>query len=57
MKTPIYQLPAPSSRDTIQSKGRTGEPSRQLGSAWTQAWEDADIDAVDGAHRITGDQP
>jgi hypothetical protein len=57
MKTPICQLPAPRSRGTIRPKRRAGEPSRQLGSAWTQAWEDADIDAVDGAHRITGEQP
>jgi len=27
------------SRDTIRSKGRTGKPSRQLRSAWTDAWE------------------
>jgi NAD(P)H-dependent flavin oxidoreductase YrpB (nitropropane dioxygenase family) len=27
------------SRDTIRSKGRTGKPSRQLRSAWTEAWE------------------
>ncbi len=27
------------SRDTVRSKGRTGKPSRQLKSAWTEAWE------------------
>jgi NAD(P)H-dependent flavin oxidoreductase YrpB (nitropropane dioxygenase family) len=27
------------SRDTVRSKGRTGKPSRQLKSAWTDAWE------------------
>jgi NAD(P)H-dependent flavin oxidoreductase YrpB (nitropropane dioxygenase family) len=27
------------SRDTVRSKGRTGKYSRQLKSAWTQAWE------------------
>ncbi|HKN13838.1 MAG TPA: nitronate monooxygenase family protein [Candidatus Binatus sp.] len=27
------------SRDTIRSKGRTGKPSRQLRSTWTDAWE------------------
>jgi len=27
------------SRDTVRSKGRTGKPSRQLRSAWTDAWE------------------
>ncbi len=29
------------SRDTVRSKGRTGKPSRQLRSAWTDAWERA----------------
>lgn len=28
-----------SSRDTIRSKSRTGKPSRQLRSPWTDAWE------------------
>jgi NAD(P)H-dependent flavin oxidoreductase YrpB (nitropropane dioxygenase family) len=27
------------SRDTVRSKGRTGKYSRQLVSAWTEAWE------------------
>ena len=27
------------SRDTVRSKGRTGKPSRQLRSTWTDAWE------------------
>jgi NAD(P)H-dependent flavin oxidoreductase YrpB (nitropropane dioxygenase family) len=27
-------------RDTVRSKSRTGKPSRQLRSAWTDAWED-----------------
>lgn len=31
-----------SSRDTVRSRGRTGKPSRQLRSAWTDAWEAAD---------------
>ena len=31
-----------SSRDTIRSKARTGKPSRQLRSAWHDAWEGAD---------------
>ncbi|MFI5959236.1 NAD(P)H-dependent flavin oxidoreductase [Cryptosporangium sp. NPDC051539] len=26
------------SRDTVRSKGRTGKPSRQLRSPWTEAW-------------------
>ena len=28
-----------SSRDTVRSKSRTGKPSRQLRSVWTDAWE------------------
>jgi NAD(P)H-dependent flavin oxidoreductase YrpB (nitropropane dioxygenase family) len=31
-----------SSRDTVRSKSRTGKPSRQLRSPWTEAWEQAD---------------
>lgn len=30
------------SRDTVRSKSRTGKPSRQLRSAWTDAWEAED---------------
>ncbi len=30
------------SRDTVRSKGRTGKYSRQLVSAWTEAWEGPD---------------
>ncbi len=30
------------SRDTVRSKGRTGKYSRQLRSAWTDAWEGPD---------------
>ncbi len=30
------------SRDTVRSKGRTGKPSRQLRSSWTEAWERPD---------------
>lgn len=30
---------AASSRDTVRSRSRTGKPSRQLRSAWTDAWE------------------
>jgi len=33
---------AASSRDTIRSKSRTGKPSRQLRSPWTDAWETED---------------
>jgi len=29
------------SRDTVRSRSRTGKPSRQLRSAWTDAWESA----------------
>jgi NAD(P)H-dependent flavin oxidoreductase YrpB (nitropropane dioxygenase family) len=30
------------SRDTVRSKARTGKPSRQLRSAWHEAWEGPD---------------
>lgn len=30
------------SRDTVRSRSRTGKPSRQLRSGWTDAWERAD---------------
>ncbi|HET9232203.1 MAG TPA: hypothetical protein VFO00_13010, partial [Vitreimonas sp.] len=30
------------SRDTIRSRSRTGKPSRQLRSPWTDAWEGED---------------
>jgi NAD(P)H-dependent flavin oxidoreductase YrpB (nitropropane dioxygenase family) len=33
------KLAAASSRDTVRSKSRTGKPSRQLRSSWTDAWE------------------
>jgi NAD(P)H-dependent flavin oxidoreductase YrpB (nitropropane dioxygenase family) len=33
------KLLAASSRDTVRSKSRTGKPSRQLRSPWTDAWE------------------
>jgi NAD(P)H-dependent flavin oxidoreductase YrpB (nitropropane dioxygenase family) len=33
---------AAGSRDTIRSKARTGKPSRQLRSAWHDAWEGPD---------------
>lgn len=32
---------AAGSRDTVRSRSRTGKPSRQLRSAWTDAWEAA----------------
>ena len=35
----VQKMLAASSRDTVRSKGRTGKPSRQLKSAWTDAWE------------------
>ncbi len=31
-----------SSRDTVRSRSRTGKPSRQLRSPWTDAWESAE---------------
>lgn len=33
------KMVAARSRDTVRSKSRTGKPSRQLRSAWTDAWE------------------
>lgn len=33
---------AASSRDTVRSRSRTGKPSRQLRSSWTDAWEQED---------------
>jgi NAD(P)H-dependent flavin oxidoreductase YrpB (nitropropane dioxygenase family) len=35
----VQKMLAASSRDTVRSTGRTGKPSRQLRSAWTDAWE------------------
>ena len=34
----VQKMLAASSRDTVRSKGRTGKYSRQLKSAWTDAW-------------------
>jgi NAD(P)H-dependent flavin oxidoreductase YrpB (nitropropane dioxygenase family) len=34
----VQKMLAASSRDTVRSKGRTGKYSRQLKSAWTNAW-------------------
>lgn len=34
----VQKLLAATSRDTVRSKGRTGKPSRQLRSPWTDAW-------------------
>jgi NAD(P)H-dependent flavin oxidoreductase YrpB (nitropropane dioxygenase family) len=41
--SPIFRdkMVAARSRDTVRSKGRTGKYSRQLKSAWTDAWEGA----------------
>lgn len=36
------KLLAATSRDTVRSKSRTGKPSRQLRSPWTDAWEGRD---------------
>ncbi|GDY58935.1 hypothetical protein SVIO_095580 [Streptomyces violaceusniger] len=35
----VRKMLAATSRDTVRSAGRTGKPSRQLRSAWTDAWE------------------
>jgi NAD(P)H-dependent flavin oxidoreductase YrpB (nitropropane dioxygenase family) len=34
----VQKMLAATSRDTVRSTGRTGKPSRQLRSAWTDAW-------------------
>ncbi|MCX4098597.1 nitronate monooxygenase [Nocardia sp. alder85J] len=34
----VEKMIAATSRDTVRSAGRTGKPSRQLKSAWTDAW-------------------
>jgi NAD(P)H-dependent flavin oxidoreductase YrpB (nitropropane dioxygenase family) len=36
----VHKMLKASSRDTVRSKGRTGKYSRQLRSAWTDAWTD-----------------
>ena len=36
------KMVAASSRDTVRSTGRTGKPSRQLRSPWTDAWDGPD---------------
>jgi NAD(P)H-dependent flavin oxidoreductase YrpB (nitropropane dioxygenase family) len=36
------KMVAATSRDTVRSKARTGKPSRQLRSAWHEAWEGPD---------------
>jgi NAD(P)H-dependent flavin oxidoreductase YrpB (nitropropane dioxygenase family) len=35
----VQKMIAATSRDTVRSKSRTGKPSRQLRSAWTDAWD------------------
>ena len=40
------KMVAATSRDTVRSKARTGKPSRQLRSAWTDAWEAPDAPAA-----------
>jgi NAD(P)H-dependent flavin oxidoreductase YrpB (nitropropane dioxygenase family) len=35
----VQKLLQASSRDTVRSRSRTGKPSRQLRSSWTDAWE------------------
>lgn len=34
----VQKMLAATSRDTVRSMGRTGKPSRQLVSAWTEVW-------------------
>jgi NAD(P)H-dependent flavin oxidoreductase YrpB (nitropropane dioxygenase family) len=38
----VARMLAATSRDTIRSAGRTGKPSRQLVSEWTDAWQPHD---------------
>jgi NAD(P)H-dependent flavin oxidoreductase YrpB (nitropropane dioxygenase family) len=38
----VERMLAATSRDTIRSAGRTGKPSRQLVSEWTDAWQPYD---------------
>jgi NAD(P)H-dependent flavin oxidoreductase YrpB (nitropropane dioxygenase family) len=38
----VQKFLAATSRDTVRSTGRTGKPSRQLRSAWTDAWDGPD---------------
>lgn len=38
----VRKMLAATSRDTVRSTGRTGKPSRQLVSDWTDAWSPAD---------------
>jgi NAD(P)H-dependent flavin oxidoreductase YrpB (nitropropane dioxygenase family) len=38
----VQKLLAATSRHTVRSTGRTGKPSRQLRSAWTDAWDSPD---------------
>lgn len=40
------KMVAATSRDTIRSSARTGKPSRQLRSAWHDAWEGSDSPGV-----------
>ncbi len=42
----VQKMLAATSRDTIRSAGRTGKPSRQLRSDWTDAWAAATRVAV-----------
>lgn len=35
----VQKMLAATSRDTVRSSGRTGKPSRQLLSDWTEAWQ------------------
>lgn len=38
----VQKMLRATSRDTVRSRARTGKPSRQLRSDWTQAWDDDD---------------
>ena len=38
----VENLLAATSRDTVRSRAMTGKPARQLRTAWTEAWENAE---------------
>ncbi len=46
--TPVIRdkLVRAGSRDTVRSRSRTGKPSRQLRSAWTDAWENGSLEPL-----------
>lgn len=49
----VQKMLAASSRDTIRSPARTGKPSRQLKSAWHEAWGRPDAPKTPGLPTMT----